>query len=326
MDTVKKYHLNDQGFIAYDVTPGQSYKYVLHESKEWVEKAQQIQGPDWYYSKHSDSIEYKFDSFGFRNDVELEEVSANKDWWLIESGCSGMGPGIHHHETWHQVISDIAGVPVYSMSLFTTSPEFTNYNLVEMSKRWINPPTRMFTFLKENCNQTFKIVEDNRIVNIDHTNQILRPNDPEYAWYRELEESEILSSGNKLDFYTTIKLCESFGIELSIMNKSMVYEKDSEGIGGVGFEFQMLRNLFMDDDLIQPRLIPQGSPYTGLKEQPFEERQQHTIERIIEPIMYCQPPKGFTRDDVGRDMIHPSPKSHQGLAEKIAHHFNLSAY
>ena len=63
-DSVKKLHLNDKGFIAFDVTPGKKYKWMMHESQEWFDKAKKIQGPDWHWN-NAKPVEYGFDSFGF---------------------------------------------------------------------------------------------------------------------------------------------------------------------------------------------------------------------------------------------------------------------
>lgn len=62
------------------------------------------------------------------------------------------------------------------------------------------------------------------------------------------------------------------------------------------------------------------------KDDTFEQRQQICKERILMPMLTCQPPKGWTTEDVGRDLIHPSSKTHQTFAENIANHFNLSYY
>ena len=69
-DSVKKLHLNDKGFIAFDVIPEKKYKWMMHESQEWFDKAKKIQGPDWHWN-NAKPVEYVFDSFGFRNDKEL---------------------------------------------------------------------------------------------------------------------------------------------------------------------------------------------------------------------------------------------------------------
>ena len=73
-DSVKKIHLNDKGFIAFDVIPGKKYKWMMHESQEWFDKAKKIQGSDWYWNDPHIDVEYVFDSFGFRNHKELEEI------------------------------------------------------------------------------------------------------------------------------------------------------------------------------------------------------------------------------------------------------------
>lgn len=315
-DSVKKLHLNDKGFIAFDVTPGKKYKWMMHESQEWFDKAKKIQGPDWHWST-AKPVEYVFDSFGFRNDKELEEISQD-EWWLTDAGCPTLGPGVNRYDTCSMVLSDIGNFGMYDTSLFGNRPEYTAHNLLELSKRWHRPPSRILLSIAENPTGTFKITDHNTIHNIDYAGSLLYPNEPDYAFFRDYESTTIPTSQHTILYRTIIKLCEKLGIELTFLNLGANSLEETT-------EISMAHQFKHDVDIFSMDLVG-GTVGAYHKDDTFEQRQQICKERILMPILTCQPPKGWTLEDVGRDFIHPSSKTHQIFAENLANHFNLSYY
>ena len=47
-DRIIELALGDHGLISFRAKPGHKYKWMLHETPTWFEKAKMVQGKDWF--------------------------------------------------------------------------------------------------------------------------------------------------------------------------------------------------------------------------------------------------------------------------------------
>ena len=207
--------LGKHGCISFDVQAGLPYKWLLHESPHWFERAKRVQGPDWYWSGDVEPIEYIFDDLGFRNKKSIQEISSNNKWWLFDSSCPGLAPGVHTRDMTSNVITEYSGIPVYNMSGYGDRPEFLLNNILELSKRWKNPPSRVLLHMAENPTGTYKITRTGEVKNLDYAGSMIKGGDT-FTFLRPYEEQKISSGHHKLAYKTIIDLCKGLELPLTL--------------------------------------------------------------------------------------------------------------
>ncbi len=295
--------LGNHGCISFDVQPGLPYKWLLHESPHWFERAKRVQGPDWYWSGDVEPIEYIFDDLGFRNKKSIEEISKNNKWWLFDSSCPGLAPGVHTRDMTSNIITEYSGIPVYNMSGYGDRPEFLLNNILELSKRWKNPPSRVLLHMAENPTGTYKITRTGEVKNLDYAGSMIKGGDT-FTFLRPYEEQKISSGHHKLAYKTIIDLCK--GLELPL---TWLYTGNESNISSY--------NEFEDEDYISWYGYASAGHFDS--EDTFEQRQNKVRDMIIKPLMECK--TSLPLDVVGRDLYHPSASQQRLWAQKICSHF-----
>jgi len=294
-----------KGVVSYEGKSGVPYKWMMHENKGWFENAKRIQGDDWYWgSDKAPEITYVLDDLGFRNDRNIEEVSKNPNWWLIDGACPCLGPGIDKARTTPALIEQYTDIKVYDISLFGVRPEFQIGNLLELSKRWINPPKRVLLLLPENPTGTFQLTDDDKIMNIDYAGATLR-NTPEFNFFKDFEEQKISEGQHRYFIKTTIKLCEVLNLPLTwlfvgkVADHSPVHYMENQDI------------LYHEHASIM---------HSNSKDT-YEDRIMKIKKGAVPPMRNGVKASGVDIDDVGRDLFHPGLKPHKLFAQKICNHF-----
>ena len=61
-DRIIELALGDHSLISFRAKPGHKYKWMLHETPTWFEKAKMVQGKDWFWSTGNSDINYIFNS------------------------------------------------------------------------------------------------------------------------------------------------------------------------------------------------------------------------------------------------------------------------
>jgi len=295
------------GLVSFNAEPGVKYKWMLHESKAWFENAKRIQGKDWYWSKEdAPEVTYVFDELGFRNNLSIEEVSEDPSWWLFDSACFGLGPGVDVERTAPRMLERYTGYKMYDISLFGDRPEYTCNNILELAKRWKNPPKRVLLHMTENPTGTFKINDDDRILNIDYTGFSIKETE-DFSFFRNFEEQKVSEGHHRLFLKTIIKLCEVLELPLTWFYTGL--EGDMSPL-----------NYLQDQDFIFYNCAGASVGHYNSSDS-FDDRIRIVQDTVIEPMIYCRPAPGRTTDEVGRDLFHPSPESHKLFAQKICNHF-----
>ena len=308
---VRKLKLGYHGLISFDVEPNVPYKYMLHESKQWVDHAQKL------HPRELEEIDYTFDSLGFRNNKEIEEVSSNKEWCLFESACFGLGPGIPTDKIVPNLLEKYTDIPQYNMSIFGDRPEFICNNLLELSKRWVNPPSKIILHLVENPTGTFALSENNKIINIDYAGSMMPAAGKEFTFHRAFEEASIPEGQHRLFYKNVIDLCELLQVPLT-----WIYT-------GLQSDITPLNYLQGQDNITSPQDILTFANGPGLSvghfnsSMSYEERRDEVRDTIVIPMTTCNPAKGVELDEVGRDLFHAGIEQHEQLARKIMHKFWL---
>ena len=318
-DRIFEIALGDHGFISFRARPGHKYKWAMHETPAWFEKAKMVQGKDWLWNNCDSDINYIFNSHGFREEKEIEEVSEQKEWWLFDNGCLGLGVGVHQHDTAPRIIEDLTGIDCYNMSLYGDRPEFSLNNLCQIAKRWTNPPTRIFLSLVENPTGTFKMTPTDSIRNIDYFGSIVREKDPEYSFFREFENNRISESHHKLFYNILLNLTEYMNIPVT-----WIHNGDPTDISPINY---------MDkEDVLIYRCVGGSMGYhTGSTYQPkgyhskdsFEDRQA-MAKHYLNAIKGSKHSNAGSQNDYGRDLMHPCAKSHEDFSRKLVEHLDLN--
>jgi len=309
-DRIIELALGDHGCISFRARPGHKYKWMLHETPAWFEKAKMVQGKDWLWNNCNSDINYIFNSLGFREEKELEEVSDQKEWWLFDSNCFGLGPGVHQIDTAPRIVEDLTGIDCYNMSIFGDRPEFTSNNLSQLAKRWINPPTRIILSLVENPTGTFRMTPTNSIHNIDYVGSIMRGNDPEYSFFRDFETQRISESYHKLFYNTILGLTEYMNIPVT-----WIFNGEATDISPINYMNE-------EDVLVYP--CPGGSLGHYTSKDSFDDRQAMAKEHLVKAVRECKPAEPYNASDVARDLAHPSAKSHEDFSRKLVEHLDLN--
>jgi|GEM_PF-4079097 len=297
--------LGKHGCISFAARSGVRYKWMLHESEQWFNRAKQVQGPEWYWSGDVEPIEYVFDTLGFRNNKEIDEVSGHDRWWLFIGGCSGIAPGVHTKDMVSNLISKYADIPVYNMSTYGDRPEFILNNILEMSKRWFNEPSRIIVQMAENFTGTYKLSNTNQISNLDYAGSMLKGGNT-FTFLRPYEEQKISVGQHRLAYKTIIDWCYTNTIPLTWLytghpDKNATY------------------NEYPLQDFI--KVFGHNSASYFEKSDSFDDRTEKVRDMIIKPFMECKVAANLTADDVGRDLYHPSAMKQKTMAQKITNHF-----
>ena len=303
------------GLVSIQAEEGLEYKWMLHESKEWLEKAKVIQGSDWEWSKEdAPKVSYKFDYLGFRNDKSIKEISKDPNWWLFESACFGLGPGLDVQRTAPRMLEEYTEIPVYNMSLFGDRPELITNNILELSKRWINPPKKIILHISEHPTGSYRFENSNKVTNIDYPglllSELITGSTPDqFSWFENFEEQKMGEGHHRLAYNTIIKLCDVLKINLSWLYT-----------GEVG-DYSPVNYLKEHQDIIFCQPVPGSGCGSYNKETPFNERKRIVSNAVIDPITTYQPARGAEAFDVSRDLFHPGPESHKVMAQTICQHF-----
>ena len=302
---LRQTRLGDHGCISFASYPDIKYKWMLHESKEWFARAKRVQGPDWYWSGDVEPIEYNLDSLGFRNDIDIHDISKNKIWWLFDSSCPGLAPGVRTDDMTSNKITEYTGIPVYNMSIYGDRPEFVANNILELSKRWQNPPSKILLHMAENPTGTFKLTNTNTVKNLDYAGSMLKGG-KDFTFLKPFEEQKISEGQHRLAYKILIELCKSLDIPLTWLYTG--YESDITSA-----------NDFRDQDFIE--WFGYASAGHFEKDDTFDVRQSKVKDMIIKPFMECKPPSDKTLDEVGRDLYHPSASQQRLWAQVITNHY-----
>ena len=189
-------------------------------------------------------------------------------------------------------------------SLFGVRPEFQIGNLLELSKRWINPPKRVLLLLPENPTGTFQLTDDDKIMNIDYAGATLR-NTPEFNFFKDFEEQKISEGQHRYFIKTTIKLCEVLNLPLTwlfvgkVADHSPVHYMENQDI------------LYHEHASIM---------HSNSKDT-YEDRIMKIKKGAVPPMRNGVKASGVDIDDVGRDLFHPGLEPHKLFAQKICNHF-----
>lgn len=296
------------GVVSLQAKEGLEYKWMLHESQSWLSRAKQKQGDDWEWSKtDAPNVSYVFDGLGFRNNKSIKEVSKDPEWWLFDSSCFGLGPGVNSERTVPRMLEKYTDKPVYDMSIYGDRPEFICNNILELAKRWINPPKRVILHLVENPTGTFKLTDTNKILNIDYTGYNMNPSNKDFTFFENFEEQKISEGHHRMYFKTIIKMCEVLNLNLTWLYTGLIGD-----ISPVNY---------MEDQDVIFHNCPGASVGHYNNDNNFKDRERISKETIIEPMIKCKPAGGVSVDQVGRDLFHPGPESHKVMAQKICQHF-----
>jgi len=309
-DRLHEIALGDHGFISYRAKPGHKYKWLFHETQTWFERAKLIQGKDWIWNNCDSDINYIFNSDGFREEKELEEVSDQKEWWLFDSNCFGLGPGVHQHDIAPRVTEDLTGIDCYNMSLIGGRPEFTFNNLTAAANKWINPPTRIILYLVENPTGTFRMTPTNSIHNIDYPGSLIRVNDPDYSFFRDYENQRIAESHFKLFYTALINLTEHMNIPVT-----WLFNGERTDISPINY---------MDKEDVLVFTCPGSSIGHYKSKDSFDDRQAKAKENLAKAVKECKHSDAGSQDEFARDLMHPSPQSHEDLSSKLVEHLDLN--
>ena len=304
---LRQTRLGEHGCLSFAASPGLKYKWLLHESPSWFARAKKVQGPDWYWSGDVEPVEYVFDSLGFRNNKTIQQISNNKKWWLVDGSCLGLAPGVHTKDMMSNAITEYTDIPTYNMSIYGGRPEFIVNNILELSKRWQNPPSKIILYLAENPTGTYKLKNSNQIINLDYAGSMLKGGKA-FDFFKSYEEESISVGQHRLAYKTIIDLCMSLNIPLTWLYAG--YESD---LSIPNFD------IFQDQDILEWF----GFASTGFfeKDDSFEVKQNKVKDMIIKPFIECKQPSDKTLDEVGRDLYHPSAAQQRLWAQKITQHF-----
>lgn len=310
MNNVVSKITHKNGYICFDVEPDKTYNWMIHEREWWLKRAKDNLGKDWYWYGAPD-IEYNFCSRGWRNNNELEEVSSNNCWYLMDLECMSTGPGVYTHETVPNVLENITGMPVYSFGTYGGRVEFINLNLLKLAKEWTNPPSAIISWMSMN-DVGVSANEAGRIKDLDFVGAAITPNDPLYRMWKEYNASGIARWQHIIHFNTQIELCKLLDIPLihvMIMSEDCINDnhitKDIPLTNLICHDTSVGRNMVIDDSMT------------------WQEKLDYHIKTFVEPVRNAKPQDGVSINEVGRDLLHPSADNHRELAEKIAQRLDL---
>lgn len=310
MNNVVDKIVEKDGYICFDVQPDTTYNWMIHERPWWLEKAKKTLGEDWYWH-NADPIEYKFCSRGWRNNYELEEVSANEEWYLMDLECMSTGPGVDQDEIVASAFEKMTGKPVYSFGTYGGRIEFINLNLLKLSQHWINPPSGFISWMSMN-DVGVSANQGGRIKDLDFVGAAITPNDPLYKMWRVYNASGISRWQHIVHFKTQFELCKVLDIPLihaMIMSEDCINNnhitKDLPPTTLICHDTSVGRNMVIDDNMT------------------WEEKLKYHIKTFVDPVRNTKPQDGVSIRELGRDLLHPSANNHKELAEKIAQTLNL---
>jgi len=309
-----KITLGEHGLISYQATPGEEYKWLLHESFEWFSKAKEKHGPTWkYYDNDTDPISYKFDSLGFRSDYELADVEG--DWVLCMAECIGVGPGLHDRDLAFRILEERMGIPFYNASTYGGRLENIPFNLLQLSKYWKTPPKQMI-FLGSQNSTGISVGTPGvpvNIKNIDYMPASIHLDTKQLLF--AYQSMGVAKWQHMLMMKTIIRLAEHWNIPaLWIDLTSNTLEDMSE---------ESTYNLIDDSEL---SIVHEDMSHSiGIKLSGDPETDiQIMSDMFLKPVTNHEPPAGTTLDDVARDLLHPSAAVHLSLADKIEFELDCS--
>lgn len=116
--------LNDKGSeLVYSENVNQTINFYSTDNEKLFRKNEKSMGKDWKY--YNSTIEYKFNSFGYRT-KEISELSSD---FLLTFGCSYTeGVGLHQNEVWPEHVSKSLNLDLYNHAKHSTGMDIQCYN------------------------------------------------------------------------------------------------------------------------------------------------------------------------------------------------------
>ena len=136
-----KLHMYEQ-HIALDKN-GPTKFFTWADSKEIFLTNSKALPSSWRYADSVGKLSYQYDSNGYRNSIELDDIQ--HDPYVVTIGCSHTkGVGQFYEETYSSHLQNLIKMPVYNMGLGAASNEVSLFNLMWLLNNFKHPKTIVF--------------------------------------------------------------------------------------------------------------------------------------------------------------------------------------